>query len=158
VKPFKSIESIRNADAWRAGERTQLELADRERIEFLQALDRAAVHVTEWEAQFIKGFVDEPKPLSPRQREIVDKLRTQYAGQVRSGTTSEQLINTLNLPSVAGQCDYLVRRESEARQSRCGQPAVATIRAGLQLCAEHERFTKEQAAKLRAWKERQMRS
>jgi len=56
--------------------------ADQERFAFLQKLDAADFDVTEWEAQFIEGFIDAPRPLTPRQREKVDQMRTNYGGRL----------------------------------------------------------------------------
>lgn len=154
---YHSIESIRNADAIRDAERHQLDLADAERIAFLRALDGAKVHVTEWEAQFIKGFIDEPKPFSPRQREVVDKLRTEYGHHIPGSSVASPHLRALDLPSVPGQCDYLVRGD-DRRQHRCGQPATITLRAGLQLCAAHESERQAGIERLRQFKERQLRS
>lgn len=65
-----------------ADARAQAELEDRERFEFLQKLDAAPFEVTDWEAQFLESFLKSPRTPTPRQREVIDELRKQYAGRL----------------------------------------------------------------------------
>ena len=51
---------------------------DLERIEFLRHLDAAPVEVTDWEAQFIESFLTAERPLTAKQREAVDEMRSRY--------------------------------------------------------------------------------
>ena len=46
---------------------------------FLKMLDDSeAVSVSDWEAQFIESFLTNPRPLTPKQREVADALREKY--------------------------------------------------------------------------------
>lgn len=148
------FHSQRSREDWREHERHQLELEDRVRLEFLKALDAAKVRLTDWEEQFVAGFVAEPKPLSARQREVVDELQTRYGHQIASPPAR---LAALDLPSVAGKCDYLVRGDDRV-QRRCGQTATVTLRAGLQLCGEHERERQAGIERIRQLKARTLRS
>jgi hypothetical protein len=58
----------------------QQQMDDNKRLAFLKRLDAAPVEVTDWEAQFIKSFIDAPRQFTDRQRECVDKMRKHYAG------------------------------------------------------------------------------
>lgn len=179
TRSFRSVESLRNADAFRASD-------DAKRGAFLRALDDSEFSVDDWEAQFIGSFLDftsnrpsdEPRWWTPGRRASTDRMVVKYPEVARecgleggarvpasrgSSVASPHLSSVasphhhLDLPSVAGQCDYLVRGD-DRRQRRCGQPATVTLRAGLQLCAAHEAARQEGIERLRKFKARQLRS
>jgi hypothetical protein len=57
---------------------------DQELRDFLKALDESDINVTDWEAQFIEGNLENDR-FSPKQREIVTRLIEKYG--VRLGIT-----------------------------------------------------------------------
>lgn len=57
---------------------------DQELRDFLKALDESDINVTDWEAKFIEGNLDNDF-FSPKQREVVTRLIDKYG--VRLGIT-----------------------------------------------------------------------
>ena len=51
---------------------------DQDRLDFLLHLDAAPFDITDWEASFLEDLVTNPRPLTPRQRAVIDDLRTRY--------------------------------------------------------------------------------
>lgn len=134
---------------------------DREREEFLRALDAAPFDVTEWEAKFIADFLAAPSRwiwTAPR-REKVDQMRQEYGHRIPQSVSqrvSESVSSRTLPPFVAGQCAWLLR--NEGRIQRCGRPATVKTRQGLELCDQHERHRNEEIERMRQIKTRRMRS
>lgn len=82
MKPFRSIESIRNESEMRSAEQA----ADVKRGDFLRALDASDVEVSDWEARFLDGFLfgtsnrpsDEPSWWTEGRRAMADRLARKY--------------------------------------------------------------------------------
>lgn len=134
--------------------RQQTEFEDRERLEFLKRLDDAEdVNVTDWEAQFIEGFLTAPRGLSHRQRECVDEMRKKYEHRLTGKAETRKSETLKSIPdSVPGQCSYLVR--GDAGQVRCGQPATQKNTHGAEFCDACWRKITEYQARLRQMKAR----
>jgi len=143
---------------------TQLELTDRERVDFLLRLDEAEFEVTEWEAAFLESFMARPDTLTARfsnlQRQAVDNMRKSYEHRLPPVKTEIPKAESRNFslpPEAAGHCGYLVRGE-DGRQRRCGVTAVTRNKHGLEFCADHEKQRAEAAARLREIKNLKLRS
>jgi hypothetical protein len=52
--------------------------ADGRRMDFLKQLDDAEFSVTDWEAQFITSFIDQPRGFTDGQRKAVDQMMEKY--------------------------------------------------------------------------------
>ena len=63
-------------------QRRNLAEADLARLTFLEALKKSATRLTPWEDQFMNDLVGHPRPLTPRQRESVDEMRTKYGHEL----------------------------------------------------------------------------
>lgn len=138
-------------------DRAQMELADRERLEFLRRLDAAEdVNVNEWEADFIGNFIKSPRGMTPKQRECVDEMRKRYEHQLPQWK-AESRKQKVEIPdSLPGQCGYFVRGDAGG-QVRCGKPASHKTNLGLELCQEHWDTRVRFEAKLRELKTRRSR-
>lgn len=83
-KPARPIRKFRPAPAVRSFGKVQPELADRERWEFVQALDAAKLDLDEWETGFIKSCI-KINYWSDKMRTQVDRLMNKYRGRVKWG-------------------------------------------------------------------------
>jgi len=58
---------------------------DEDRFEFLNELDSAEIAVSSWEADFIESMMkqhEQERPLSDKQRETIDKIKSKYEDQL----------------------------------------------------------------------------
>ena len=53
-------------------------MLDAQRVEFLEALSRTPVRLTEWEHQFVQDLILAPRSFTDPQRDAVDELRRKY--------------------------------------------------------------------------------
>lgn len=117
---------------------TQKELTDRQRVEFLLALDNAPFEVTQWEAKFLESFKRRPDTLtawfSPRQREKIDQMIHEYGHRLPIKSTPAPAPALLP-PFEPGKCAWLYREDGRSR--RCGEPARHKTAQGLELCQTH---------------------
>lgn len=141
---------------------------DRTRGDFLRGLDESEWAVDDWEANFLASFLDfisnrpsdEPRWWTDGRRGVVTRLAQKYPDVARRAglkAAPQAVAAKLDLPTMPGKCGYFTR-DDERRQRRCGAPAVVKLRAGLELCAEHEQQRQEGIERLRKFKERQLRS
>ena len=134
---------------------------DCRRGEFLRAVDAAVETMSDWEARFIKGFVDERAAkdasldhqwFTDGRRRVVDNMIHRYGFR-----STKPPLARVPAPAREGCCNYLTRHEGRLNV-RCGEPAVTKLHNGLELCQEHLDQRTELQEKLRAAKRRMMRS
>ena len=56
--------------------------ADIARRTFLLELDNAGFEITDWEAEFLADQLDQPRPLTPAQRQAIDDLMIKYGARL----------------------------------------------------------------------------
>ena len=80
------LSALGMARGYAAGKARVIEInEDRARGEFLRRLDAAPFEVTDWEAQFIEGFLTYdvlPSWRTPARRAAADELRKKYGGRI----------------------------------------------------------------------------
>lgn len=149
--------------AGRAAVRGQNE--DTRRGEFLRAIDAGEANCTDFEINFIEGFLGDralkPSDLdfqwfTPGRRKVVDNMIHRYG--FRSLKMEANAVAALKLKAPApGTCGYLKRDEDNRRNQPCGAPAVIKLRHGLELCNECNQVREQGLAHLRAAKEQRLR-
>ncbi len=158
------VNSIRNLDEIRR----EAAVADKRRGEFLRALDDSDYNVSDWEAKFLDSFLDftsnrpsdEPRWWTDGRRAATDRMMSHYpdiATQLGIPAPAVAAGRALIPQAESGACGYLVRGDDRVQRC-CGAPAVARLRSGLGLCQEHEDERQRGLAKLRAFKERNLRN
>lgn len=62
-------------------------MVDKERIEFLQWLDKSDTQVSEWEASFIESMLKwgDDVNLTPKRCDVIDKMMEKYGDGLRGG-------------------------------------------------------------------------
>lgn len=151
------MNTIRDSiEAGKAAIRSQNE--DSRRGEFLRALDVAAETLSDFEINFVGGFIKDrgAHPIefdfrwfTPGRRQVVDNMIHRYGVRTLKAESGSQA----KLPiAPAGACGYLVRNSEDNRREVCGAPATTTSPRGLELCAVHTQIRAEELAHLRAAK------
>lgn len=160
----RDIAAERSAANFRATSDALERHHDLRRGEFLRAIDSGVENLSQFEMDFIESFLGDRalkdaaldwQWFTEGRRKVVDNMIHRYG--FRSLKMEAAAVNRLP-PSAPGKCGYLVRPEPGRPQQRCGAAAVIKLRNGLELCNDCNQIREDGIAKLRAARERQLRS
>ena len=116
-------------------------ISNERRAEFLRALDKSDLVVTDWEAEFIGSFLNAHRWymwFSDGRRASTDKMWMKYGAELKMPfhvAAREDSRPTRIEDAKAGCCQFLVYDDGTARC--CNDPATQQRRNGFRYCTTH---------------------